>query len=160
MSYWSHLQKGALSQFENSVQIFISSHLPMMDQQNQVTLTNWPASKKNATVARRFTERERALVSEIHASLRSHINLLNLISSFPLFHGNCQFLCVAGHCSTLSGGFASKVMVRPGLRRRRRCGVCRQVSNKFDGVKFAGFAGLPWKSLVPKRAVAKHCACA
>ena len=41
----------------------------------------------------------------------------------------------------LSGGFATKVMVRPGLRRRRRCGGAQQVTS--DGVEFAGFAGLP-----------------
>ena len=40
------LAKRASPQFEYCVQIF-TSHLPMMDQQDQVTLTNWPASKKN-----------------------------------------------------------------------------------------------------------------
>ena len=35
----------ASPQFENHVQIF-TSHLPMMNLQDQVTLTNWPASKK------------------------------------------------------------------------------------------------------------------
>ena len=39
------LAKRASPQFENSVQIF-AFHLPMMDQQDQVTLTIWPASKK------------------------------------------------------------------------------------------------------------------
>ena len=68
------------------------------------------------------TEGGRALVSPIHAFLRSRINLLDLISSSPLFYDNCKFLCVAGHCPMPSGGFATKVMVRPGLRRRRRCG--------------------------------------
>ena len=64
----------------------------------------------------------RALVSPVHTFLRSRINLLNLISSSPLFHDNCKFLCIAGRCPMPSGGFATKVMVRPGLRRRRRCG--------------------------------------
>ena len=39
------LAKRVSPQFENRAQIF-TSHLPMMDQQDQVTLTNWPASKK------------------------------------------------------------------------------------------------------------------
>ena len=39
------LAKWASPQFENHVQIF-TSHLPMMNLQDQVTLTNWPASKK------------------------------------------------------------------------------------------------------------------
>ena len=37
--------KRASPQFEKSVQIF-TSHLPMMVEKDQVTLTNWPASKK------------------------------------------------------------------------------------------------------------------
>ena len=40
------LAQRASPQFENRVQIF-TSHLPMMNLQDQVTLTNWPASKKN-----------------------------------------------------------------------------------------------------------------
>ena len=39
------LAKWASPQFENHVQILIF-HLPMMNLQDQVTLTNWPASKK------------------------------------------------------------------------------------------------------------------
>ena len=39
------LAQRASPQFENSVQIF-TFHLPMMNLQDQVTLTNWPASKK------------------------------------------------------------------------------------------------------------------
>ena len=39
------LAQRASPQFENRVQIF-TSHLPMMNLQDQVTLTNWPASKK------------------------------------------------------------------------------------------------------------------
>ena len=44
----SHVSRAqwASPQFENHVQIF-TSHLPMMNLQDQVTLTNWPASKKN-----------------------------------------------------------------------------------------------------------------
>ena len=39
------LAQRASPQFENRVQIF-TSHLSMMNLQDQVTLTNWPASKK------------------------------------------------------------------------------------------------------------------
>ena len=39
------LAQWASPQFENHVQIF-TSHLPMMNLQDQVTLTNWPASNK------------------------------------------------------------------------------------------------------------------
>ena len=41
------LAQRASPQFENRVQIF-TSHLSMMNLQDQVTLTNWPASKKNS----------------------------------------------------------------------------------------------------------------
>ena len=40
------LAQRASPQFENRVQIF-TFHLPMINLQDQVTLTNWPASKKN-----------------------------------------------------------------------------------------------------------------
>ena len=48
MSHMFHLQNGHRPKFENDVQIF-TSHLPMMNLQDQVTLTNWPASKKITT---------------------------------------------------------------------------------------------------------------
>ena len=49
------LAKSALTQLENCVQIF-TSYPPMMDQQNQVTLTNWPASKKKTDNSKKGIE--------------------------------------------------------------------------------------------------------
>ena len=45
------LAQRASPQFENRVQIF-TFHLPMMNLQDQVTLTNWPASKKKNVLLR------------------------------------------------------------------------------------------------------------
>ena len=62
----------------------------------------------------------------------------DLISSSPLFYDNCK-LPGTVPCP----GFATKVMVGPGLRRRRRCGGAQASFNTSDGVEFAGLAGLP-----------------
>ena len=48
------LAQRASPQFENRVQIF-TSHLSMMNLQDQVTLTNWPASKKNRFLQEHFS---------------------------------------------------------------------------------------------------------
>ena len=85
---------------------------------------------------------ERAWVSPIHTFLQSRINLLNLIFSLPLFQNNCKFLCVAERCSMLSRDFAAlRSWSVPGCGGDGAVVVHRQVTS--DGVKFAGFAGLP-----------------
>ena len=82
-------------------------------------------------------EEGRALVSPIHAFLRSRINLLDLISSFPLFYDNCKFAlpgtvpCPAEALRLRSWSCGGDSVVR------------RQVFNTSDGFEFAGFAGLP-----------------
>ena len=99
---------------------------------------NWV---NNIFFASSNTEKGRALVSEIHAFLRSHINLLNLSSSSPLSMIIANFFASPGTVRRSADALLVRSWSVPGCGGDGAVVVRRQVSNKSNPVEFAGSAG-------------------